>query len=161
MNFRQQLRTKLVLLAPFNSMIRLSKLGDYAVLLMSCLASCDKHTASARTLSNATQVSMPTAMKLLKMLVANGTVDSIQGRSGGYRLTRPPADIPLAEIIEAVEGPIALTECNLEASDCYIQSHCRMRKQWQVINGAFRQALSGINLADLTGTVIPLKRVRL
>ena len=140
-------------------MHKISKLGDYAVLLMSCLATYDDYTASARTLSHATRISMPTVVKLLKILAAGGTVGSIQGRSGGYRLTRPPADIPLAEIIEAVEGPIALTECNLETGSCSIQAHCRMRKQWQVINSAFRQTLAGINLADLTGAVLPMKQV--
>ena len=142
-------------------MLKLSKLGDYAVLLMSCLATCEEYTASARTLANATRISMPTVIKLLKILCAGGTIGSIQGRSGGYQLTRAPSEIPLTEIIEAVEGPIALTECNLEAGNCGIQAHCQMRRQWQVINSAFREALKGINLADLNGQVLPINRVTL
>lgn len=142
-------------------MLKLSKLGDYAVLLMSCLASCDEYTASARMLAQSTRISMPTVVKLLKMLAAGGTVGSIQGRGGGYRLSRAPSEIPLTEIIEAVEGPIALTECNLAAGDCRIQEHCRVRRHWQVINRAFRETLTSINLADLTAPVLPINRVTL
>ncbi|MEA3277198.1 MAG: SUF system Fe-S cluster assembly regulator [Pseudomonadota bacterium] len=132
-------------------MLTLSKLSDYAIVLVSCLATLDAYTASARTLARATEIPLPTVVKLLKILATGGTLRSIQGRSGGYRLTRAPSEVPLTEIIEAVDGPIAVTECNRETGDCRIQDRCLVHRHWVVINGAFRQALTGISLADLTG----------
>lgn len=131
-------------------MLTLSKLSDYAIVLMSFLARHDEYRANAGTLSQATRIPMPTVVKLLKMLVAGGALQSIQGRGGGYRLGRLPGDISLSEIIESIEGPIAVTECNRETGDCRIQDECQVRPHWRVINQALRETLAAISLADLS-----------
>ena len=130
-------------------MLRLSKLGDYAIVLMSSLSLRDRYTAPARVLAAETKIPWPTVVKLLKILAAGGAVRSVQGRNGGYSLARPPSQISLTEIIEVVEGPIAITECTGEASDCGIENSCQVRRHWLVINGVVRKALTGISLADL------------
>lgn len=141
-------------------MLTLSKLTDYAIVLMSRLAAYGQCTATARVLAQETRIPGPTVIKLLKILAAHGALQSIQGRNGGYRLSRPASGISLAEIIEAVEGQIALTECNREVSDCRIEDSCGVRAHWLVINGALRQALTDISLADLAGPVLPIRAWR-
>lgn len=131
-------------------MLTLSKLSDYAIVLMTFLAIHDAQRASARTLAQRTRIPLPTVVKLLKLLAAGGALQSIQGRGGGYRLTRMPSDVSLTEIIEAVEGPLAVTECNKEGGDCRIQDSCLVHEHWLVINGALRDALASISLADLS-----------
>ncbi|MGD2074015.1 MAG: SUF system Fe-S cluster assembly regulator [Gammaproteobacteria bacterium] len=132
-------------------MLTLSKLSDYALVLMAFLAARDGYRASARTLAEGTRIPMPTVVKLLKLLAAGGTLRSIQGRSGGYRLERAPSDVSVREIIETIEGPIALTECNRDAGSCLIEDSCRVHRHWLLINGVFRQSLANISLADLAG----------
>jgi len=131
-------------------MLRLSRLTDYAIVLSASLAERNGY-ASASALSRETGISCPTVIKLLKILIAAGVVHSIQGRYGGYTLARTPYEIGLTEIIEAVDGRIALTECNREAGACRIQNSCLTRRHWLVINRALREALAGIRLADLAG----------
>jgi FeS assembly SUF system regulator len=132
-------------------MLRLGRLTDYAIVLSASLAERNDACATARSLSEETGISGPTVIKLLKILTAAGLARSTQGRHGGYSLARTPADIGLTEIIEAVEGRIALTECNREVGACRIQNRCLTRRHWLVINRAFREALAGIRLADLAG----------
>lgn len=132
-------------------MLTLSKLSDYAIVLMAFLATRDEARASARTLAEETRIPMPTVVKLLKLLTAGGTLQSIQGRSGGYRLRRAPSDVSVADIIESVDGPIALTQCNREDGGCHIEDSCRVRRHWLLFNGMFRQSLASISLADLSG----------
>jgi FeS assembly SUF system regulator len=137
-------------------MLRLSKLSDYAIVLASRLAGPDAVVGSARELAAETEIPRPTVVKLLKMLTAGDVLRSIRGRNGGYELSRPPSTISLTEVIEAVEGPIAVTECNHENGACGIQEHCRVRRHWVVINGAIRQALTEISLADMAGSTLPV-----
>jgi FeS assembly SUF system regulator len=132
-------------------MLRLGRLTDYAIVLSATLADRNGACATARALSRETGISRPTVIKLLKILTGAGLARSIQGRHGGYALARTPADIGLTEIIEAVEGRIALTECNREAGACAIQESCLTHRHWLVINRALRQALTGVRLADLAG----------
>ena len=131
-------------------MLTLSKLSDYALVLMTFLATRDGCRASARTLAEGTRIPMPTVVKLLKLLAAGGTLRSIQGRSGGYRLGRAPSEVSVREIIETVEGPIALTECNRDAGNCVIEDSCQVQHHWLMINGALRHSLGNISLEDLT-----------
>ena len=132
-----------------NAVLTLSKLSDYAIVISSCLAASAEGQATARTLAQATRIPLPTVVKLLKIITAGGVLESIQGRNGGYRLARPPTGISLAQIIEAVEGPITLTECNRDASSCRVEAICGVRGHWLVINTAIRQTLAAISLADL------------
>jgi FeS assembly SUF system regulator len=132
--------------------MRLSSLADYAVVLMTAAA---RHCGglarcNATTLAEETGVPLPTAQKLVSRLSSAGLVESARGTGGGFRLSRPAAAISLADIIEAVEGPIALTTC-VEGGphDCAIVGTCRVKPHWQVVNDAVRGALAGVSLASL------------
>lgn len=139
-------------------MLRISKLSDYAIVIL-CAIAQDRSTQgmTARQLAEATEIAQPTVVKLLKMLKEHGVLLSTQGRNGGYRLARDPAQTNLAVIIEAVEGPIALTECMSEQLDCQIHQNCHTRPHWHHINTAFRQALSVVTLRDLTQGTLPVR----
>ena len=133
-------------------MIRLSRLADYGVVMMSHIATCadDMHTAHA--VAGATRIPEPTASKILKALVRAELLDSHRGASGGYTLARQPDDIPITEIIIAVDGPIALTSClDAEGSDCSLVPTCPTRTNWQKINDAIHRALDEVSLADMMG----------
>lgn len=132
-------------------MLRLGRLTDYAIVLSATLAEHDGSTATARALSQETGIPRPTVIKLLKILTVAGLARSTQGRYGGYALARSPTGIGLAEIIETVEGPIALTECSRQSGLCGIEDSCLTHRHWLVINQALREALEGIRLADLAG----------
>jgi FeS assembly SUF system regulator len=137
--------------------LRIGKLTDYSIVLLSSMARDRDDTVNARGLAAATGIGQPTVMKLLKILTAHGLLHSVQGRGGGYRLARRPQQIALTEIIEAVEGPIALTECNLDSGDCGIQRQCNTRPHWMHINHAVRQALNGVTLEQLITTQAPVE----
>lgn len=133
-------------------MLRLARLTDYAILIAASLAERDGDSASARDLAQATGIPWPTVVKLLKRLTASGVLRSSVGRSGGYALARSPDGIGLIEVIEAVEGPLGLTECSRETGNCWIQDACVTCRHWLVINRAVRDALQGIRVADLTAS---------
>jgi FeS assembly SUF system regulator len=139
-------------------MLRLGRLTDYAIVLSASLAARDGYSATARALSLETGIPRPTVVKLLKILTSGGLMRSTQGRRGGYALARPPDGIVLTEIIETVEGRIALTECSRELGACRIQDNCLAHRHWLVINRTVREALAGIRLADLTGPALSLDR---
>jgi len=131
-------------------MFRITRLTDYGVLLMTQFASEPLCLRNAADLAVQAHVPMPTVSKILKLLMKQGLLESIRGAGGGYRLTRRPENVSVQDIIVALEGPIALTECNLKKSDCEQRSHCTVSKSWQRINHAFRHALADITLADMT-----------
>ena len=133
-------------------MLRLARLTDYAILIAASLAERGGDSASARDLAQATGIPWPTVVKLLKLLTAAGVLRSSMGRGGGYALARSPDGIGLIEVIEAVEGPLGLTECSRETGDCRIQDACVTARHWLVINRAVRDALQGIRVADLTAS---------
>ena len=136
-------------------MLRLSKLTDYAVVVLTRLAR-DGATPSgpvqtALSLAGDTGITEPTVAKVLKVLAQAGLVEGVRGPRGGYRLTRPLASVPLSEVIVAVDGPIALTACVDGGSGmCEAEGICPVRGRWDPVNDAIRRALSGITLADLT-----------
>ena len=133
-------------------MIRLGKLTDYGVLLMCQIARTPQakwHTA--RELAEECRLPVPTVGKLLRMLLRSGLLTSHRGIKGGYVLARSPELIPLAEIISALEGPIALTQCSSDAADlCDIESSCPVRDNQRIISRAIRGALERVMLSDLT-----------
>ena len=131
-------------------MLRISKLTDYGVVLASHLATLDG-PRSVRELAEDTAVPQPTAAKVLKALAKGGLVTSTRGARGGYALSAAPADISIAQVITAHEGPIAVTECTDETTDdgCSHEEHCGVRGNWQRINGAVQTALEAISLADM------------
>lgn len=133
--------------------MRLSNLADYAVVLMSAAARhCGEPRISAATLSAETGVPMSTVHKLVHLLVKAGLLRSVRGAGGGVKLARPSAAISVADIIEAVEGPIALTSC-VESGrhDCALEGACSVQPHWSAVNGAVKGALAGVTLASLTG----------
>ncbi len=130
-------------------MLRMSKLTDYGTLVLAQLASNSGNLTSAVQLSNATRIGRPTVSKLLKALAKAGLVVSERGAMGGYTLARSPENISAADIIDALEGPVAITECSLVAGACDLEQFCRVGRAWQLINRSIRVALQDISLADL------------
>ena len=129
--------------------MRLSNLADYAVVTMSQAARhCGGGRVSASELSAETGLPAPTVQKLVSKLVAAGLLRSVRGAGGGLQLARPAAAISLADIVEAVEGPIALTAC-LEGSECSVDHDCRVKPHWPLVNETLRSALAGIPLTQL------------
>ncbi len=131
-------------------MIRLSRLADYAVVVMSHFALHDRGLISTQQLSELTTLSVPTVSKILKSLVRQGLLESVRGVHGGYQLAKPATSITVAEIITAVDGPIALTDCADEhKGECGIESLCPVRDGWRRINSAIRHTLEEISLQEL------------
>jgi FeS assembly SUF system regulator len=132
-------------------MIRLGKLTDYALVLMTHLA--EHHGAqmlATRELAAESKLPLPTVTKLLKVLHGGGLLVSHRGANGGYVLAKDPNAISVAEIVAAIEGSIALTECSTAVEGlCTIEPSCPIRSNLQIINRAVRQALEGVTLADL------------
>lgn len=136
-------------------MLKLSKLSDYATVLMTQLASDPARLHSAHELSGRTHVPGPTVSKLLKLLAKSGLIESIRGAQGGYRLAKPPALITVADIIRVIEGPIALTQCSVHKGGCTIESFCGVRRNWRLINNAIRSSLEAVTLDQMAA---PLRR---
>ena len=136
-------------------MLRLSKLTDYAVVVLVRLASMPGVQTSPG-IAATTGIPEPTVAKVLKTLATGGLVASQRGARGGYRLLRPLSDIPVADVIAAVDGPIALAACvDGSATECESQGLCPMRGRWDPVNDAIHQALSAITLADMQMASIP------
>lgn len=130
-------------------MFKLGKLTDYGTVLMTALASSPQELQTTQDLATVTHLSSTTVAKLLKLLGKAGLVESLRGAHGGYRLARTPEHITVADIVIALEGPIALTECSVHRG-CGIESHCGVRSNWRVINQAIRSALEAVTLAQMT-----------
>ena len=133
-------------------MIRLTKLSDYGIVLLSYFARAkNRPFLNARDLADASGVPLPTVSKLLKSLQRSGLLSSHRGVKGGYQLSRDPERISVADIIGAIEGPIAVTECTSVHKDlCEIELGCPVRSNWQRINAAVSQALGKLTLAEMT-----------
>ena len=131
--------------------MRLSHLADYAVVLMTAAA---RRPAGARLsateLAQDTGVPLPTAQKLMGQLAACGLLSSARGASGGFALARPAKEISLADIVEAVEGPIAMTVCSEGRNDCALDAHCRVKPHMGLIGSAVRGALGAVSLQQLS-----------
>ena len=129
--------------------MRLSNLADYAVVTMSAAARhCGGARTSATELSHETGLPLPTVQKLVSKLSAAGLLRSMRGAGGGLQLARPAAAISLADIVEAVEGPITLTAC-LDGEGCDFEHGCAVRPHWPIVNEALRGALAAIPLTQL------------
>lgn len=133
-------------------MLRISKLTDYAVVLATYLAGRSRDERhNVRDLAAATGIHQPTVSKILKHLARCGIVDSQRGARGGYRLAERPEHIPIASIIEALEGPIAVTECASDQTSgaCEYEGRCDVQANWQQINAVVNRALESVSLADM------------
>ncbi len=131
--------------------MRLSSMADYAVVTMSAAARhCGSVRVSASDLAQETGLPLPTVQKLVSTLSKAGLLKAMRGAGGGIQLSRPAAAITLADIVEAVEGPIALTACVEDGRhDCALEAQCGVRPHWAVVNKAMRGALAQVRLSEL------------
>ena len=141
-------------------MLRISKLTDYATVVLTGLADADD-VMSAQGLAERARLEPPTVQKVLKLLAQAGLVDSFRGTHGGYRLARDPRVITVADIVAAIEGPFGMTECSVHKGQCGYEPHCGVRVNWRRISVAVEAALRGVTLADMAAPrarkAIPLR----
>jgi FeS assembly SUF system regulator len=135
--------------------LRITRLTDYAIVVLGAAAEVAPLAFAARTAAEQTGLPLPAVKKILKSLVQKGVVESQRGTSGGYRLSRPATQIALADIIDAIEGPFALTSCGQSPVDgqriCEYLKHCGVHSNWSRVNGIVRRALASVTLADMIG----------
>ncbi len=132
-------------------MIRITREADYGILLMTGLAQTEGQPRSAAALAQQRRLPLPMVSKILKTLARSGLLNSQRGAQGGYSLARPAVDISAADIISALEGPLAITECSADAHDgCARQEHCEVSGHWPRINQAIYTALQSISLAEMS-----------
>jgi FeS assembly SUF system regulator len=137
-----------------NGVIRLSRLADYGIVVMTHLARHPDRQQTAPEIAAQSHLPLPTASKILKSLVRAGLLISHRGVKGGYGLARPGAAISVADVIVALEGPIALTACVEHGpGDCEIEALCPARANWQRINDAIRHALEGVSMEEMAYSV--------
>lgn len=134
-------------------MLRMSKLTDYGTIVMTYLARESDRLHAASEIAVEIQVAAPTVSKILKTLTREGLVISHRGVKGGYSLARAASAISMVEIIDALEGPVGLTECGSNPGVCAQEESCSVRANWQHINNAVRQALAGVTLAQMAQPV--------
>ncbi len=130
-------------------MLRLSKLTDYGTIVLAQLAAQPGTLSTASEVASATRLGQATVRKLLKALARAGLVVSERGAQGGYLLARDPEKISAAQILDALEGPVAITECSAAGGECDLEAVCRVGAAWRRINHSIRRALNEISLADL------------
>ena len=132
-------------------MLRIGKLTDYATVILATLAADRARLQNASLLAERTHIAAPTVAKLLKQLHRAGLVNSTRGTHGGYQLSRSPDAISAASILDALEGPLALTDCSVGTGHCCLEESCTVGRTWQKVNVAIRKSLSEISLAQLAG----------
>ena len=142
------------------SVLRISKLTDYGTVLLVHLAASQSAVCSAAEVAAATGIATPTVSKLLKSLARSGLVNSTRGSNGGYQLSRNPAEISATDIIDALEGPVSITECSASDSQCEHEGVCSVSGAWQRVNVAIRGALDSVSLSDLSRTNSPTPQLR-
>jgi FeS assembly SUF system regulator len=138
-------------------MLRVTKLTDYATVLLTALAEAPGRVHSAAELAERSHLEPTTVSKVLKPLAHAGLVVSFRGASGGYRLARAPSQISLFEIVEAMEGRLGMTECSGEHSSCEHQPHCGVQGPWRRINDVVAEALQGMSLAQMLPATRPAR----
>lgn len=131
-------------------MLRISKLTDYAILVMVELASDREAVLSAQALAERCGLEAPTVSKVLKLLGRAGLVRSFRGPAGGYQAGTSPERVSIATVISAIEGPIAMTECSVHEGLCTVEANCSARENWQKVSRAVAGALENISLADMS-----------
>jgi len=139
-------------------MIRLSRLTDYAVVLLSYMGKeGSKDLWAASDLAEKSGLPMPTVAKVLKLLAKTGMISAQRGATGGYKLTRPASEIKVVEIIEAMDGPVNITDCSDGGlhKDCQLCGKCPMTIGWRKVNAVIRHALENISLAEMEIVAVP------
>lgn len=133
-------------------MLRISRLTDYGTVVLAHLAHDETEFASANEIATATGIGLATVSKLLKSLGKADLVISTRGSRGGYKLSRAAGEISAADVIDALEGPVSITECSVEDHTCDFEAVCSVGGAWQRINVAIRRALQDVSLVDLLRT---------
>ena len=136
-------------------MLRVTRLADYGIVMLTFFANHSENTYSARDIANAVKLPLPVASKVLKLLSKAGLLISQRGTKGGYGLARRPEEITVASIIHALEGPIAVTACTDKNRDCGLETGCPVRTNWHMINQAIHSALDKITLAQMKQPLHP------
>ncbi|MFG6667578.1 SUF system Fe-S cluster assembly regulator [Halomonas sp. HNIBRBA4712] len=137
-------------------MLKLSRLTDYAAVVMAQIARHPDTAHAAADLAGAVKLPHPTVSKTLKMLVKAGLLTSQRGAQGGYRLARPASHITAADIIAAIEGPVAMTECSHAEGECELAGSCGVSDNWQRVSVALRTLLESVTLSHLADSA-PIK----
>lgn len=130
-------------------MLKVSRLADYATMIMSILASRQMERCSAAEIARLTPISMATVSKVLKLLNESKLVNSERGVNGGYRLAKAPESISVAEIVTAIDGRPAMTECSRGESQCEHDAICSLRNNWRFINTKMFELLDNLSLANM------------
>ena len=130
-------------------MLRISKLTDYAFIILSCLARDPARITSAAWIAKEAHLSRPTVSKLLKILAESGLVTSFRGQGGGYQLARNAKELSVADIVSAIEGELGVTECCTSINACVLDSLCKIKENWRTINQAIYSVLAGLTLHDM------------
>jgi FeS assembly SUF system regulator len=130
-------------------MLQIGKLTDYAMLIMGQMAKEPNTILSATLLAETLHLTAPTVSKILKLLCEAGLVSSVRGTDGGYYLARPAKNITVADVVAAMEGEIAMTECCERTNFCAIDSLCAMRENWQKINKMVQALLARFTILDM------------
>ena len=134
-------------------MLRISKMTDYAIMVMVELHAGPGEVLSTVALAERSNLELPTVSKVLKLLVKSGLVASFRGANGGYCMKREATEINVGEIIAAIEGPIAMTECSIEEGLCAQEANCGLRGNWQRISVAIANAMASVSLAEMAQPV--------
>jgi FeS assembly SUF system regulator len=144
-------------------MLRVSKLADYGTVVMASMAREPARLHSAAEVASRLGLATPTVSKILKTLAKSGLVTSSRGAHGGYRLHGAPADISIAQIIDAMDGPIGMTECSTTPGICTQEAACSVRASWRSINEIVLDALSRVTLEQMARPVthrVPLETLK-
>jgi FeS assembly SUF system regulator len=141
-------------------MIRISRMADYALLVVSKMRGFEELITLER-LCELTTLPLPTLRKLMRALTHSNLVKSVRGPQGGYKLSRRPDQMSIAEIIEAIDGPIALTECaKSDGGDCQIASTCELKENWNIVNRLISSALHNVTLDAMGRAPMDVKRLK-
>jgi FeS assembly SUF system regulator len=132
-------------------MLRISRLTDYATVILAALAEAPERVQTSACLAEQTKLALPTVSKLLKQLQRAGLVASTRGLRGGYQLARPATEISAADILDALEGPFSITDCSSGQGHCELEKSCRVGHAWQRLNLTIRRSLREVSLAQLAG----------
>ena len=130
-------------------MLKISKLADYAVIILGSLVFDQPRVVSASWVANATHLELPTVSKILKLLAKAGLVLSLRGSGGGYQLTRGAKEVTVADVVSAIEGRLAVTECCAISNACMLNSLCTIKENWRAINKVIFSVLEGLTLYDM------------
>lgn len=140
-------------------MLRVTKLTDYATLLLSVLAQSPDRVHSASELAETSRLELTTVAKVLKPLTQSELVQSFRGANGGYRLARPADQISLIDVVQAMEGPLGMTECSVHEGQCGIEDTCGTRGNWQQVNDIVIDALKNFKLSQMHKQIKASKRI--